>query len=232
MSSLTRPGHPEVHPVTTKPNPAQFSDTIIDALTTWIPRVLPIGHHVHDPFAGAGTKLGQLCDDLGVIFTGTDLERWKDGDDRVQVGDSTCAATYPDHPFVVCTSPTYNNGCNDHFTPTDISKRLTYRIAAGHALHMNNTGRWSGRRSQRGEDMYWEITNRVVANWPDIALVNVKNSYRRHELYDFIGLWTTLLLARGYQVKNVEVSTPGWRVGTNNQARTPTETILIATRHG
>ena len=130
----------------------------------------------------------------------------------------------------IVTSPSYNNGVNDHFKPSDTSGRLTYRVAAGHELHPNNTGRHSGRGSRRGEEEYWRITRDVVKCWPDIALVNVKDSTRAGDVYPLIGKWTALLVECGYTVDRTDVPCPGWRFGANGAARADTEAILIARR--
>lgn len=212
-------------------HPAPFTDSIIERLADLIPANIPVGYVIHDPFAGEGIRLGALCDRIGYPFTGTDLEAWLDADPRVIVGDSTDPGTYPLFPCAIVTSPTYNNGVNDHFAPKDASRRLTYRVRAGHPLHENNTGRYSGRGSKRGEEAYWRITRDAVKCWPDRALVNVKDSIRRKtEVYPLVALWTDLLIENGYEVEQVDVPCPGWRFGTNSQARLDTEAILIAVR--
>lgn len=211
-------------------HPAPFTDSIIDALAELIPEHVPAGWIIHDPFGGEGVRLGALCDRIGYEFGGTDLELWLGGDLRVRVGDSTLASTYPADSHAVVTSPTYNNGVNDHFLPKDRSRRLTYRVAAGRALHANNTGRHSGRGSKKGEDEYWRITREVVKCWPSVALVNVKDSTRGGKIYPLVQLWGDLLDAYGYAVTRVDVECPGWRFGTNHEARADTEAILIAKR--
>jgi hypothetical protein len=211
-------------------HPAPFTDSIIDELAELIPRYAPSHAVVHDPFAGEGTKLAALCERLGYFYSGTDLEPWPNRDRRVQVGDSTDPSTYPLDWYVIVTSPTYNNGVNDHFEPKDDSRRLTYRSRAGHELHSNNTGRWSGRGSKKGETEYWRITRDVVKHWPDVALVNVKDSTRAGEIYRLTFLWSSLLEEYGYEVEWVDVPCPGWRYGANSQARVDSEVILVATR--
>lgn len=213
-------------------HPAPFTDSIIERLETLLPEYVPAGHGIHDPFGGEGRRLGALCDRLGLTFTATDMEPWLDGDPRVAVGDSTDPATYPSTPHVIVTSPTYNNGVNDHFEPRDSSRRLTYRVAAGHPLHPNNTGRWSGRGSKRDEAEYWRITREVVQCWTaSVALVNVKNSTRAGETYHLVDLWEMLITDLGYVVEaQVNIDCPGWRFGSNSEKRSETEAILIARR--
>lgn len=211
-------------------HPAPYTDAIIDALAELIPENVPPSWVIHDPFGGEGVRLGALCDRIGYEFSGTDLEPWLGGDPRVHLGDSTLAGTYPPVPHAVVTSPTYNNGVNDHFLPKDASRRLTYRVAAGRALHMNNTGRHSGRSSKKGEAEYWRITCEVVKCWPNVALVNVKDSTRAGEVYPLVRFWADLLNEHGYEIDRVDVECPGWRFGTNHEARTDTEAILIAKR--
>jgi len=212
-------------------HPATFTESIIDRLGIIIPKSVPSGRGIHDPFGGEGTKLGTLCDQLGYVFSATDLEEWKDADQRVSLGDSTLSGSYPAYPYAIVTSPTYNNGVNDHFKPKDDSERLTYRVRAGHELHPNNTGRWSGRGSKKGEGEYWRLTRKVVAHWPDIAIVNVKDSIRstwEDGIYPLVRLWTELLEEIGYSVTSEEVACPGWRFGANGKERIDTEAILTA----
>jgi hypothetical protein len=212
-------------------HPAIFTESIIERLAILIPKNVPFERIIHDPFAGEGVRLGALCDALGYTFTGTDLERWQGSDTRVALGDSTLSGTYPTVPYAIVTSPTYNNGVNDHFDPKDDSKRLTYRVRAGHELHPNNTGRWSGRGSKKGEAEYWRLTRNVVTHWPNIAIVNVKDSVRstwEGGIYPLVRLWTELLEELGYEVTPEEVACPGWRYGANSQERLDTEFILVA----
>lgn len=215
---------------TERPHPCPFTDSIIEALRLLIPQHVTPEKAIHDPFGGGGVPLGRLCDDIGYRFAGTDLEPWRDGDPRVALGDSTLAESYPTWPFVVVTSPTYNNGVNDHFKPKDTSTRLTYRVAAGRELHENNTGRYSGRGSKRGEESYWRLTREVVKHWPDTCLVNVKDSVRAGQTYPLVPLWHDLLMEHGYEVRHEWVYCPGWRMGRNGQERSDAEAILIAKR--
>lgn len=212
-------------------NPAPFSDNIIDALRDLIPEHVPAGFTVFDPFAGHGTKLGALCDELGYTFAGRDLEKWTPRDKRVKTGDATRVKTYPAHGlWVVVTSPSYNNGVNDHFKPSDTSRRLTYRSRLGHELHPHNTGRYSGRASARGEEEYWRLHDECVQHWPDIVIVNVKDSYRAGKLYPLGAKWIGLLKRYGYAVHAEKVDVRGWRYGTNHEARREFEWILVGKR--
>lgn len=212
-------------------NPAPYTDSIIEALADIIPRHVPPDYWIHDPFGGEGKRLGALCDRLGYEFTGTDLEEWLDADPRILLGDSTDPSTYPILPHAVVTSPTYNNGVNDHFDAKDSSRRLTYRVRAGHALHLNNTGRYSGRGSKKGEAEYWRITRDCVKHWPDLVIVNVKDSVRgKTTVYPLVDLWCDLLAEYHYETGHINVPCPGWRYGTNSDARVDTEAILIASR--
>lgn len=212
-------------------HPAVFSDPIILALADLIPKHAPDAAIIHDPFAGEGVKLAALCERLGYFFTGTDLEPWPNRDRRVKVGDSTDPSTYPlGDVHAIVTSPTYNNGVNDHFNPRDVSKRLTYRVRAGHALHPNNTGRWSGRASKKGEAEYWRITRECVKHWPEVVFVNVKDSIRAGAIYPLVALWSDLLREHKYMVFADTVICPGFRYGANGGARLDNESILIGVR--
>lgn len=214
-------------------HPAPFTPSIIEELRHLIAANVPAGHIVHDPFGGEGVRLGALCNDLGYCFTGTDLEEWPDSDPRVAIGDSCLRSSYPEAPHAVVTSPTYNNGVNDHFLPTENTRRrrrLTYRVALGRALHPNNTGRYSGRSSKKGEANYWRLTRDIVRHWPDIAIVNVKDSVRAGEMYPLTKMWVTLLTEHGYTIEQHDVACPGFRWGANRDLRADTEAILVAVR--
>lgn len=97
-------------------HPARYSAVLLDALRP----ILAAAPHVHDPFAGTGERLGALCDELGVSFTGTEIEPEFAEDRRVMVGDSRDAGTYPRLPHWIVTSPVYPNGMADNFRPSGV----------------------------------------------------------------------------------------------------------------
>lgn len=213
-------------------NPAQYSASVIDWLRHHLPQLTFGQSHliIHDPFAGAGLRLGALCDELGLTFSGRDLELWEPRDERVKVGDSTLARNYPNQPYIITTSPTYGNGVNDHFKPKDASRRLTYRVALGHKLHPHNTGRYSGRGSKKGEQEYWRLHELCVKHWPDVVVVNVKDSIRKGKVYPLGAKWRVLLMKYGYKVTTHKVPVSGWRYGTNHDAREDFEWVLVGQR--
>jgi hypothetical protein len=211
-------------------NPAQYSDSVIDWLRDNLPDLVPPTWVVFDPFAGQGTKLGNLCDELGLYFAGRDLEEWEGRDPRVKTADSTLARNYTSEPHIIVTSPTYNNGVNDHFEPRDGTKRLTYRNSLGRSLHPHNTGRYSGRGSRRAENEYWRLSEECVRHWGAVAIVNVKDSPRAGKMYPLGAKWMALLKKYGYKVTVDRVHVQGWRVGENHQARSEFEWILIAVK--
>jgi hypothetical protein len=213
-------------------HPARFSKELLPvlgrALADWR---LP----VHDPFGGTGERLGRLCDELGLEFTGTELEPEWIVDTRVRQGDSTDAGAYPTGEYVIATSPTYPNGMADHFKARDDSHRNTYRQALQRTrggidreLHPNNTGRYNNRRGQRIEARYWQLCRAAVAHWPGHVVVNVKNfHYQNDKLYLLVAKWTALLEEHGYTVRErVDVPCPGNRYGANRQ-RVETEAVLV-----
>ena len=68
-----------------------------------------------------------------------------------------------------------------------------------------------------------------MAQWPALALVNVKDSTRGGAVYPLVDMWIKLLVDHGYEiVDRVDPTCPGWRFGTNHAARTDTETVLVA----
>lgn len=213
-------------------HPVPYSEPIIEALGPLLIEHAPLTRivGVHDPYAGEGVRLGALADRLGYTFTGTDLEEWEGHDARVRLGDATDPTTYPRYAHAIVTSPTYNNGVNDHFAPSedDTSRRLTYRVAAGHELHPNNTGRWSGRASKKGEAAYWRLSEATVRCWrAPVCFVNVKDSIRSGEVYPLVEMWRLMLIGFGYEVTPVPVGVSGWRYGANAERRATEEAILI-----
>jgi hypothetical protein len=219
-----------------KAHPATYSDQLLphlgEAVAAW-------GLPVHDPFAGTGTKLGRLCDELGLDFTGTEIEPELIADPRVRHGDSIDAETYPAREYVICTSPTYGNGMNDHFKAKDDSKRMNYRWALAQIngydreLHVNNSGRYgvAERRSAGSERHYWRVNRACVAHWPDRCLVNVKDvGPYGGELVPLVGRWIVLLEGFGYEiVKRVDVECPGNK-NSPNRERAETEAVLVCER--
>ncbi len=215
----------------TIPHLCPWSEPILDALRP----ILRNAPGVHDPFAGAGDRLGALCDELEVGFTGTELEPEWVADPRVLVGDSTDPDSYPEPiagrwPWIV-TSPVYPNGMADHFEPKDASKRMTYRARLGRPLHENNAGRHSVRGGKKAEHRYWDLHARCVRLWPDVAVVNVKDFLTAGRLYPLTARWFSLLEDDGYVVDQVHrVPCPGNRYGANHDVRVEHESILVAHR--
>jgi hypothetical protein len=212
-------------------HPCRWTPAILAALE---PAVAELGLAVHDPFAGTGVRLGQLCDRLGLAFTGTEIEAPFTVDPRVAQGDSTDPATYPPHPHVVVTSPAYPNGMADHFHARDGSRRHTYRQAlaaiAGHdqSLHEHNMGRWGVRRGQRATARHFELADQCVRWWPAHVIVNVSDFPHRWALWPLVDRWRELLGRHGYVVDGeLEVATPRQRNGANRH-RADHETVLIA----
>lgn len=190
------------------------------------------GLPVHDPFAGTGERLGELCDSLGLTFTGTDLEDWPDRDPRVTLGDALDPRTYPQGARLIVTSPTYGNGMNDHHEARDPSRRHTYRAALGRPLHENNTGRYGIRRGRRSMTRYWTMHAEAITHWHRLgwpAVVNVKAFIKDFEVYDLPERWAHTLAEHGYRVTaRLEVPCPGIRHGANHAARIDHEVILVA----
>lgn len=127
---------------------------------------------------------------------------------------------------------TYGNGLNDHFDAQDGSRRLTYRNSLGRALHPHNTGRYTGRNSKKGEREYWRLHEKAVVHWPDVVIVNVKDSIRAGKVYPLGAKWMLLLKKHGYVVEASKVGVDGWRYGENQEKRREFEWILVGKREG
>lgn len=174
-------------------HPARYSAALLDHLRP----ILADAPHVHDPFAGTGERLGALCDELGVTYTGTELEAPFIVDPRVRQGDSRSWRTYPcarpcagrcpvarTGPYWIVTSPVYANGMADNFRPTGICSACKGR---GHSLFCDVRGRhWTcakcdgtGRRTI--DRATYRIRAMQITGNPDYELDDAnmgRNSYR------------------------------------------------------
>jgi hypothetical protein len=232
-------------------HPARWAPEILSAVT---PYLLGLRLPVHDPFAGTGERLGKLCDEIGVDYSGTEIEPEFIRDDRVRPGDSTDPDTYPARhdqgcdrlgwacdctgdAYMIVTSPVYPNGMTDHFEAKDASRRHTYRqglagiIGHDRPLHPNNMGRWGNhyRRSPRSETTHFEIARQCIEHWPRWAIVNVKDVKAATYSVPVVELWRALLAARGYEIVDTKrVLTPGQRNGANGHLRVEHEVVLLA----
>jgi hypothetical protein len=215
-------------------HPAKWSNDILAVIA---PILRDWQLPVHDPFAGTGDRLAKLCDQLGVEFTGTEIEPEFARDQRVRSGDSTEPDTYPQAPYCVVTSPAYPNGMSDHFKAGDHSRRHTYRQALaqilGHdrPLHQNNMGRYGVRYGDKQLAQHYELARRCVQWWPDRVIVNVSDFITAGEVCPVVKAWTEMLEAHRYEItRTIEVPTPRQRHGANSELRVDHETVLVALR--
>lgn len=203
-------------------HPAMFSKPLLEALRLHMGGV----KHVHDPFAGTGQILGTFCDELGIDFTGTDIEDWE-GDPRVKLGDSTDAGTYPDKEFTIVTSPTYGNGINDHFAPKDNSIRRTYRVGLNKDLHLNNTGRYGVRGGKKSIDKYWQIHNQVLDVWASLSAggwLNVSDFIHSNKTVPLTDQWCDAIMVReGLIQQRIDIETKRFKYGSNRDRRANSE---------
>lgn len=218
-------------------HPAQYSPEVLDAIRGLIDDTIL----VHDPFAGAGERLGALCDEIGCEFSGTEIEAAFIVDSRVVQGNSTDGSTYPVEPYTIVTSPVYPNGIADSFEARDNSKRRTYRSAlakiVGHdrELHPDNQGRWGYRGtplSSPARAVYWSIAERVIGCWQDAdaAIVNVSDFIAGDRQEPVVAGWTRLLAAAGWDVSAIPVSTKRWKYGANRERRVDAEVLLLCSK--
>lgn len=220
-------------------HPARFSPEVLE----FIPRVVPFGAHVHDPFAGTGERLGILCDEYGWEFSGTELELSFIEDLRVTHGNATDPRTYPkvDH-WVIVTSPVYPNGVADHWHARDLSRRRNYRASVGknegqdRELHIDNMGRYGYRNSGPNSPKrkaYWDIARRSVACWDraDLVVVNVSDYLWKEVREPVVDEWHRLLEDAGWEIEAVQsVETPRDRSHANADVRVEAEAILVGRR--
>ena len=232
-------------------HPAPYSPEVLAALRSTLCAEngqLRLGDalHVHDPFAGEGVRLGALCDEIGVAFTGSEIEPEFIIDQRVQRGDATTRASYPivgrRTQLVICTSPVYPNGMADHHHAQDDSIRRTYRTAlaairgSDRPLHSNNMGRWGYRGTplwSPSRAAYWTLAEQAIEQWADLrprlVLVNVSDFYADKVREPVVALWQQRLVRGGLHVENVvQISTQRWGQGANRNERPETEALLVA----
>jgi hypothetical protein len=215
-------------------HPAKWSHEVLAAVA---PILAEWRLPVHDPFAGTGERLGKLCDQLELTFTGTEIQLPFIRDPRVARGDSTEADTYPSGDHVVVTSPAYPNGMADHFKAGDHSRRHTYRQALaeilGHdePLHPNNMGRYGVRYGVNAETKHFDLARRCVRWWPEHVVLNVSDFIVAGAVYPCVARWKDILGARDYRiVETIAVETPRQRHGANGDARVGHEVVLTAVR--
>lgn len=221
-------------------HPSRFSPRVLEVIQ---PYLRDLNLPVHDPFAGTGVRLGALCNELGLSFSGAEIEPEFIQDGRVRPGDSVEAEAYPwaANPamadlWCVVTSPVYPNGMTDHFLPQDDSIRKTYRIALSkilgydRALHPNNMGQYGPRRGRHAAETHWLIARRAVIHWPNRAIVNVSDCIHNGEVYPVVRTWEEILEERGYDCYTVRVTTPRMRFGKNRERRVGTEAVIVAER--
>ena len=236
-------------------HPARFSKAVIDVIAevlqgyTSIHACSTTGIHIHDPFAGTGERLWELSQMLEppASISGTEIEAEFIKNQAVSVGDATERSTYPDHPYVIVTSPTYPNGMADSWSAKDPSTRKTYRAAlreinAGddRQLHDNNQGRYGYRgTSQKSSKRraYWDIAERSVVNWDgaQMALVNVSDFIWSRGGVDNVERvcdeWQALMERHGWKIEaNIPVGTPRMGYGANRHKRVPVERVLVCSR--
>ncbi len=242
-------------------HPARFSAEIVDVFADLLLAEWPdfMGRPVlHDPFAGSGERLLELCNRLNWgLFSGTEIEASFIEVDGVLHGSATDPSTYPPvrlpnetvtGGWVVITSPAYPNGMSDHHAARDDSKRYTYRKAvadiegADRPLHEDNMGRYGyrgTRREGRSEKRkaYWDIAERSVRNWGSAAMVLLNVSdfvYSRdgvEHVEPVVADWQALMRRHGWDYQTVvPVGTRRMGNGENRDKRVDAEYVIVCRR--
>lgn len=204
-------------------HPAEFSPEVLDLIG---PILVGRGvKRVHDPFAGRGVRLARLCDELGIAFSGTDIERYPGSDLRVQLGDSSKWWEYPAYmrDWAVVTSPVYLNRISTDYVngPTPNTKtngRRAYGISLGRALDRANLA-----RTCRQEAKYYEEHAKCVKWWGNLAIVNVD--------LPMMSGWRAVLWLCGFEVEQIiKAPTRRYRGPANSDKRAEHEIIIVATK--
>lgn len=241
---------------TTKPHPAPYSMELIAVFR----KLLAPGTRVHDPFAGGGERLGQLADELGLIFTGGEIEPEFISDPRVTYGNATMVEYYPprymtittpetdlvcvDVGFTIVTSPVYPNGIADHFHAQDSSRRRTYRgtlakiTGYDKPLDPDNQGRWGYRGTplhSPSRAQYWSIAQRSIEAWTaagaERVLLNASDFCWQKVTEPVVAGWLHRLESCGWRlVKAHKVFTPRDGLGNGQKLKAEYEVILDMVR--
>jgi hypothetical protein len=240
------------------PHPAKFSPTIIHAIGDALLVHLPPGgvKEVLDPFAGVGTlqQLHQWAPWWSVYCIELEEEwaRQSPSLERVVVEDSLrlmglLASAPPDSivPFrngwgkrvdlpsrfdAIVTSPAYGNRMADSHTPSpsDTSKRHTYRHYLGRKLSANNAGgmQW-GRAYRDFHRAAWTQAVRVLKPG-GLFVLNVSDHIRAGRIQP-VSIWhEAQLRASGLElVERIEVKTPRMGHGQNGKVRVECEWVLV-----
>lgn len=111
-------------------------------------------------------------------------------------------------------------------------ERNTYRHKLGRELSPDSAAilQW-GRDYRRFHELTWLEADRVLADGA-LALVNMKNHYRKNELQRVSEFHLNAWLMMGYTVEQVvRVETPGNRNGANRDLRDDHEIIMCLRKH-
>lgn len=216
--------------------------------------------HVHDPFAGDGRRLGQLCDARNIGFTGGDLEPEHVHDPRVRIGadgDALNPAGYPTAPFMLVCSPSFACGTSDPYVPKVRPDgtiaggvRYTYAGRLLRPLHPHNTGGMQTRREADPLDWnlpYWTFHDRIVQTWAASAatllVVDMKNFKRRERTasggrtiveFDVCSRWVELVERHGFALHErhlVPVTGNGHAAKTGRGTKVEHHEVLVFTRN-
>jgi hypothetical protein len=240
-------------------HPARYSKPILDIFAEiLIERYpFPLGRPVlHDPFAGTGERLHELCNrpEMLWFYSGTEIEPAFIRAPGIFPGDSRDPLTYPPfrHPtetsqagWLVVSSPVYANGMADSHFAQDGSRRRNYRKAKaeitgdpGAELHPENMGNYGYRGTSRDgksrrRAAYWRIADEAVQCWgtASLVLLNVSDFLSGGVVEPHVDDWKALLRRHGWVNQiDVPVGTPRMRDGANADQRVAHEVIVVAQR--
>lgn len=218
-------------------HPAKFSQTVLGAITPilWERFGAPEGDgaRVLDPFAGTGG-----VHRLGYRSVGVEIEpEWARAHPRTIVGDAL-ELPFPNASFdALCTSPCYGNRMADAFRvgakggDPDATKRHSYALDLGRPLTTGNAGSLQWGDAYRAFHLAaWAECARVVRP-AGVALVNVSDHVRNHELVPVVDWHAAALGRTGWRlVEQVAVKTPRLGHGAHRDARADCEYVLVAER--
>jgi DNA modification methylase len=217
-------------------HPARFSQPVLQLVERH--RLLPDIGIVLDPMAGVGGV--HTLATIGRKTIGIEIEpEWAAAHADTMVGNCLRLPFGRASFDAVFTSPCYGNRLSDHHRASDPSVRRSYthdlQYATGdpeRRLHADNSGTL---RATKGE--YWAFHARAWAEVHRVLrpggrfVLNVSDHIARGEVVPVVERHADLVLLTGFTlIKEFRTTTRRMRYGANNQARVPTESVLVFDR--
>lgn len=217
---MTLTGRVPDHPATFSTKRVGDAPSIVDVSAAAL-ELLPAELIIFDPYCGLGHDVEAVGTRLGRRFDGIEIEldpalggSYPNTAPWVRFGDAADPTCYPTEPFVVWTSPPYDNRISRDYRrgPTPATKRngrLAYGISLGRAPHPRNLAHKVDTKGSAG--FYAELAD-VFKLWGRYAVLNVDLPMRDRCVADLHAAGFSSLVvievltprARGFDNSNVD----------------------------